>query len=143
MPTTAPVFDAATLTAAEPMGKRRPLRKPASCQGAAMKRAARDVECAAAQDVVPGIVVRGDLCSLLDLDAFRRADHVGGQVVPGERIELPTNGLQNRCSTAELTRLFYDSGFSGRHLGTRKGSPLIHANCLRSQVGVIFNLAVS
>jgi hypothetical protein len=24
--------------------------------------------------------------------------------VPGERIELPTNGLQNRCSTAELTR---------------------------------------
>jgi hypothetical protein len=25
--------------------------------------------------------------------------------VPGERIELPTNGLQNRCSTAELTRL--------------------------------------
>jgi hypothetical protein len=29
-------------------------------------------------------------------------------VVPGERIELPTNGLQNRCSTAELTRLFND-----------------------------------
>ena len=26
-------------------------------------------------------------------------------MVPGERIELPTNGLQNRCSTAELTRL--------------------------------------
>jgi hypothetical protein len=26
-------------------------------------------------------------------------------LVPGERIELPTNGLQNRCSTAELTRL--------------------------------------
>jgi hypothetical protein len=25
-------------------------------------------------------------------------------LVPGERIELPTNGLQNRCSTAELTR---------------------------------------
>ena len=25
--------------------------------------------------------------------------------VPGERIELPTFGLQNRCSTAELTRL--------------------------------------
>ena len=24
--------------------------------------------------------------------------------MPGERIELPTNGLQNRCSTAELTR---------------------------------------
>ena len=28
-----------------------------------------------------------------------------GLMVPGERIELPTNGLQNRCSTAELTRL--------------------------------------
>jgi hypothetical protein len=27
------------------------------------------------------------------------------RLVPGERIELPTNGLQNRCSTAELTRL--------------------------------------
>ena len=25
--------------------------------------------------------------------------------VPGERFELPTNGLQNRCSTTELTRL--------------------------------------
>jgi hypothetical protein len=25
-------------------------------------------------------------------------------LVPGERIELPTFGLQNRCSTAELTR---------------------------------------
>ena len=29
---------------------------------------------------------------------------MSGPVVPGERIELPTNGLQNRCSTAELTR---------------------------------------
>jgi hypothetical protein len=28
--------------------------------------------------------------------------------VPGERIELPTNGLQNRCSTAELTRQIND-----------------------------------
>jgi hypothetical protein len=24
--------------------------------------------------------------------------------VPGERFELPTNGLQNRCSATELTR---------------------------------------
>jgi hypothetical protein len=32
------------------------------------------------------------------------ASPVGDKVVPGERIELPTNGLQNRCSTAELTR---------------------------------------
>jgi hypothetical protein len=29
-------------------------------------------------------------------------------LVPGERIELPTNGLQNRCSTAELTRHIND-----------------------------------
>ena len=28
----------------------------------------------------------------------------GERLVPGERFELPTNGLQNRCSTAELTR---------------------------------------
>ena len=27
-------------------------------------------------------------------------------MVPTERIELPTNGLQNRCSTAELRRHF-------------------------------------
>jgi hypothetical protein len=40
------------------------------------------------------------------------------EVVPGERIELPTNGLQNRCSTAELTRLFNDLAFSGHQLGT-------------------------
>ncbi len=29
-------------------------------------------------------------------------------LVPGERFELPTNGLQNRCSTAELTRQIND-----------------------------------
>jgi hypothetical protein len=28
-------------------------------------------------------------------------------------------------------------------LATRKGSPLIHANCLRSQAGVIPNLGAS
>ena len=27
------------------------------------------------------------------------------KLVPGEGLEPPTNGLQNRCSTAELTRL--------------------------------------
>jgi hypothetical protein len=48
--------------------------------------------------------------SLLPPPALRlRAQRVtqpvrSGDVVPGERIELPTNGLQNRCSTAELTR---------------------------------------
>jgi hypothetical protein len=31
--------------------------------------------------------------------------------VPGERIELPTNGLQNRCSTAELTRLLSENAY--------------------------------
>ena len=31
--------------------------------------------------------------------------------MPGERIELPTNGLQNRCSTAELTRQSHIVGF--------------------------------
>jgi hypothetical protein len=29
-------------------------------------------------------------------------------MVPVERIELPTFGLQNRCSTAELNRLLKD-----------------------------------
>ena len=29
-------------------------------------------------------------------------------LVPGERFELPTNGLQNRCSTTELTRQMKD-----------------------------------
>ena len=29
-------------------------------------------------------------------------------LVPAERIELPTFGLQNRCSTAELSRLRFD-----------------------------------
>jgi hypothetical protein len=33
-------------------------------------------------------------------------------MVPGERIELPTNGLQNRCSTAELTRHHWDFSHS-------------------------------
>ena len=39
-------------------------------------------------------------------------------MVPGERIELPTNGLQNRCSTAELTRPFDDLAFFWHQLGT-------------------------
>ena len=33
---------------------------------------------------------------------------IGQKAVPGERFELPTNGLQNRCSTAELTRQIND-----------------------------------
>jgi hypothetical protein len=44
--------------------------------------------------------------------AFRESYRGGGtsaksliSLVPGEGLEPPTNGLQNRCSTAELTRL--------------------------------------
>jgi hypothetical protein len=48
-------------------------------------------------------------------------------LVPGERIELPTNGLQNRCSTAELTRHINDLAFSGYELGTAFRSAYIHA----------------
>ena len=33
---------------------------------------------------------------------------VASLLVPGERFELPTNGLQNRCSTTELTRQIND-----------------------------------
>ena len=33
---------------------------------------------------------------------------IGQKVVPGERFELPTNGLQNRCSTTELTRQAFE-----------------------------------
>jgi hypothetical protein len=33
-----------------------------------------------------------------------RPARASAKVVPGERIELPTRGLQNRCSTTELTR---------------------------------------
>ena len=36
------------------------------------------------------------------------------KVVPGEGIEPPTNGLQNRCSTAELTRRPYQVGVAFR-----------------------------
>src|SRR5262245_3106838 len=40
----------------------------------------------------------------------RSQDTTGSPPVPGERFELPTNGLQNRCSTTELTRLATGSG---------------------------------
>ena len=38
--------------------------------------------------------------------------------VPGERIELPTNGLQNRCSTAELTRQINGLGLPNSAIAT-------------------------
>jgi hypothetical protein len=53
----------------------------------------------------PGILVKGGLGPLLEaVSAQSGVAATGGRAVPGERIELPTNGLQNRCSTAELTR---------------------------------------
>jgi hypothetical protein len=45
-------------------------------------------------------------------------------VVPGERIELPTNGLQNRCSTAELTRLVNDKITAPHAAATSRRSAL-------------------
>jgi hypothetical protein len=40
----------------------------------------------------------------------RRVDvAVSERAVPGERFELPTNGLQNRCSTTELTRQAFET----------------------------------
>jgi hypothetical protein len=42
-------------------------------------------------------------------------------LVPGERIELPTNGLQNRCSTAELTRQI--KGLGENDTGIATGLP--------------------
>ena len=35
-------------------------------------------------------------------------------LVPGEGLEPPTNGLQNRCSTAELTRQINGLGENDR-----------------------------
>ncbi len=55
--------------------------------------------------------------------------------MPGERIELPTNGLQNRCSTAELTRQINDLGLPGYFLGTGFRSPYIHAELSRRKRG--------
>ncbi len=40
---------------------------------------------------------------------------IGQKAVPGERFELPTNGLQNRCSTTELTRHVF--AFLARKVG--------------------------
>ncbi len=39
------------------------------------------------------------------------------ELVPAEGIEPPTFGLQNRCSTAELSRRTNDSGHLGGRLG--------------------------
>lgn len=56
---------------------------------------------------LPGIIVRGRLQSLSRLDSFRNGSHFErGTVVPGESIELPTNGLQTRGSK-HLSILFH------------------------------------
>src|SRR5262249_1408768 len=49
-----------------------------------------------------------NLSKLLGPDHPQIASQFGGEVVPDERFELPTNGLQNRCSTAELIRQIRD-----------------------------------
>ena len=54
---------------------------------------------------LPTIIVRGRLQALMAPDVCPDGVYAGGRPVPDERIELPTNGLQNRCSTAELIRL--------------------------------------
>src|SRR5262245_19501723 len=51
---------------------------------------------------------------------FRRhiADKCLILLVPGEGLEPPTNGLQNRCSTAELTRRINDLAYLARSIAT-------------------------
>jgi hypothetical protein len=48
----------------------------------------------------------------------------GAVLVPAERIELPTFGLQNRCSTAELCRP------TGLALGSNRPGRCLAALCL-------------
>src|ERR1700736_3822773 len=50
----------------------------------------------------------------------------GGEVVPGERFEIPTKGLQNRSSTTELTRQINDLAPSRYFLGTKNVNPSDH-----------------
>jgi hypothetical protein len=52
----------------------------------------------------PTVISRG-LSGRLAQRLHREFDLCGVLLVPVERIELPTFGLQNRCSTAELNRL--------------------------------------
>jgi hypothetical protein len=50
----------------------------------------------------PALLRIGDVCGKGQVFDIQRIVAI---VVPAERIELPTFGLQNRCSTAELSRL--------------------------------------
>jgi hypothetical protein len=51
-------------------------------------------------------------------------------LVPVERIELPTFGLQNRCSTAELNRL---TGGRDQGIGARTGIVALSSEALERQ----------
>jgi hypothetical protein len=50
-------------------------------------------------------VFPADLADLAEARKCRKPLFLRLLLVPVERIELPTFGLQNRCSTAELNRL--------------------------------------
>ena len=52
------------------------------------------------------IFAAGILCRICQIAAASKFGKRLILLVPVERIELPTFGLQNRCSTAELNRLF-------------------------------------
>ena len=61
-------------------------------------------------------------------------------MVPVERIELPTFGLQNRCSTAELNRLIQDGSMTASENRFALFGVMLTANsyqrrCLRTRFG--------
>jgi hypothetical protein len=60
---------------------------------------------------------------------FRTAPGAMENVVPVERIELPTFGLQNRCSTAELNRRIEGDGVVGKTLIPRLFRALEYQTC--------------
>ena len=53
--------------------------------------------------------------------------------MPAEGIEPPTNGLQNRCSTAELTRQISENANDFWHFGERK--PTVATKLLPNAIG--------
>jgi hypothetical protein len=58
-----------------------------------------------ARGVCKSLKQHGNSCNILRHDRGRQRQHNSlKSLVPVERIELPTFGLQNRCSTAELNR---------------------------------------
>src|SRR4051794_23338265 len=61
-----------------------------------------------AASVLPNVLpLRGFCCASCvrrARDVLQKAQEIWALLVPDERFELPTNGLQNRCSTTELIR---------------------------------------